>query len=297
MFVLFPLLTAAWGAPPPPLVGGHPTEEYAAVGVLTATVDEERVPFCSCSLVSPQVVLTAAHCLEVIAEAEDMGLPVEVVFGDRLQGGDPLLAAVHPVQTFAHPNWDPDTLAHDLALVILDEAPGLDPLPLAEAEAPAALADGAATFVGWGVTGDLRHDGGIKRAVTLPIEDITDLYLYTFDPTHGWNLCSGDSGGPALVESDGQPAIVGVASLVFADRPDGAVCAGGHGRAARVDIDRDWIIAKADRSVGSGGVADLGPAVASGGGLESKSGACQTSPGGALPTLLLLIALCAPRRR
>jgi serine/threonine-protein kinase len=159
----------------------------------------------------------------------------------------------------------------------------------------------ALTFVGWGTTGDLRRDGGVRRSVTLPVEGLSELFVYTFDAAQGHNLCSGDSGGPGRVEEDGQLYLVAVASLVFADRPGGYACAGGHGRSARIDVDQRWITDAIDPLNAGGALFDgAGPATAADGGFTDGAAGCQSlqldenSPGQALVGLIGLMTL---RRR
>jgi hypothetical protein len=299
---LIPALFAAALAPtPPPLVGGRPADAPASVGALYAEVDGSRVSFCTASLVADDLLLTAGHCLPVLAEARDQGLAVGVAFGERLSEPEGLLTG-RLGEGRAHPQWNEDTLEHDLALIELIDEVAVEPLPLFASDAETAVGQSPAlTFVGWGTTGDLRRDGGVRRSVTLPVEGLSELFVYTFDAAQGHNLCSGDSGGPGLVEEDGQLYLVAVASLVFADRPGGYACAGGHGRSARIDVDQRWITDAIDPLNAGGALFDgAGPATAADGGFTDGAAGCQTlpldenSPGQALVGLIGLMTL---RRR
>ena len=293
------LFAAALAQPPPPLVGGRPADGPEAVGALYAEVDGAPLAFCTASLLSDGLLLTAGHCLPVLDEARDQGLDVGVAFGARMSEPEALQTS-RIGEGRAHPQWNETTLAHDLALIELIDAVDLAPLPLYDGSADEAVAlQPALTFVGWGTTGDLRRDGGVRRSVSLPVEGLSDLYLYTFDAVQGHNLCSGDSGGPGLVEEDGQSYLVAVASLVFADRPGGYACAGGHGRSARLDVDQSWLRDAIDPLDGGGTLFEEPAAAANSGFGEGPTG-CQALSTGLSPqphAVLGLIGLAALRRR
>jgi len=164
-------------------------------------------------------VLTAAHCLS------DSQLP-DVVEGDAVVGG------VHhaAVAAFLHPQFDAVTLAHDLAVIIVDPPLVEAPLPYAAA---LELAPGATVRVvgyGWTVVNDTTP--AVRRTGASRVATIDDLFVdTTADPSQG---CEGDSGGPALFDAGGGEHVIGVTS-------SGDPACNELARYTRVDVHSDWI--------------------------------------------------------
>jgi len=92
--------------------------------------------------------------------------------------------------------------------------------------------------VGYGTTDTFDGETmGDKYETEVHIYDVSyDLMLHE---TEGHNTCAGDSGGPAMVQQDGDWVLVGVVSFVFPAAPDQDECSGGGGE-TRVDPYLDW---------------------------------------------------------
>ena len=112
--------------PPPPIVNGETTDDYPQVVLIRFTTPSESVAFvCTGTLVAPDVVLTAAHCL---TDPDGYGLTdVRVFMGTVWTPAAPERLAS---EWIIHPEYsvDPDgTNVHaDLGLVWLPEPYDLD---------------------------------------------------------------------------------------------------------------------------------------------------------------------------
>ena len=152
---------------------------------------------CTGTWIDSRAILTAAHCLRDLSRMPALGAR----WGQR-----PLRE--EPVSGWrVAPNFDPDTLESDLALLIVDgAAPPAPPAILAE---PSHLAVGTQVrLVGYGAPD--RGSGGEQTSGFGRISAVgPDTLEIVPDPARA---CSGDSGGPVFVEEAGQRYLVGVIS-------------------------------------------------------------------------------------
>jgi len=203
---------------------------------------------CTGTLVSQDVVLTAAHC--VAGVLKDPSHLMKIIFSTEPQ------CAAHRGQNLSQGsveavrvplNWfKSNHELSDLALVKLTAAAPAEysPLPLAK-NFPEISVHQAVTVAGYGkttkdydaidpqplalrVTQVYSLNASLKEILlqslrkrdpnsTLNAEDIRntdDKENLFFDQSEGHGICAGDSGAPALIESGNQMQIIGVASAV-----------------------------------------------------------------------------------
>lgn len=238
---------------------GHP-----AVGVLRGGRG-----FCTATLVGTRTVLTAAHCVlpgnQHTFEAEGQS------YVSRAKEG-----------VVVHPQWQPDPTKlslHDIALVLLETAPQVEPRAINRE--PTAVAEGLPlTLVGYGRAGTDIPGLGTKRIATNTVDRV-EATRFRFSGTGGGqgSTCHGDSGGPALATIDGQEVIVGITSTA-------SETCGDYTWDTRTDAYLDWLASHAADLAGKPRPPDAGL------GAASESGGCSVAEGRSLASgLLALLAL------
>jgi V8-like Glu-specific endopeptidase len=152
--------------------------------------------YCSGTLISPTVFLTAAHCAE--------GDRVRVSFSSAYQDGDKTYAGTwHADPAYNQSQSDP----HDIAVVVLDkEIKGIAPAKLPKADSLSKLSGSQQfTSVGYGAYEVTNQPGGhqylyndVRGVATGTLNTTTSAWLkISMNPSHGdGGTCYGDSGGP-----------------------------------------------------------------------------------------------------
>jgi V8-like Glu-specific endopeptidase len=152
--------------------------------------------YCSGTLISPTVFLTAAHCAETPR--------VRVTFDSAYQAGDKVYAGTfHGDPAYDQKQSDP----HDIAVVVLDQAvKGITPARLPRAGSLSGLAGSQSfTSVGYGAYEVTNEPGGhqylyndVRGVATGTLNSINAAWLrISMNPSTGnGGTCYGDSGGP-----------------------------------------------------------------------------------------------------
>jgi hypothetical protein len=190
--------------------------------------------WCSGTLIDDDVFLTASHCTAPVDDvlASIPGAEMLVTF-------DPVIdenATYYTGEWFTNPNFPgrgvDDT--GDVAVIILDESPGITPasLPTAglldELKANHTLDDTLFTAVGYGTVRETNRTGfqGLLENAERRRVDQEFLSLTRAWMTLSMNLatgnggtCYGDSGGPHFIHLDGQETDIVASVTVTGDAP------------------------------------------------------------------------------
>ena len=238
LLVLAAALTAslALAVPANAITNGTPDgNKHPSVGGLVSPTQysDGTWIYCSGTLISPTVFLTAAHC------AED-GERVGVTFDSAYQAGDTVYSGTfHADPLYNQAQSD----THDIAVVVLDKAvKGITPARLPTAGSLSGLSSGQLlTSVGYGANEVTNGPGGhqylyddVRMTTTGTLNAVDPAWLrISMNAAKGdGGTCYGDSGGPNFL---------GTTDVVAAITITGdAVC-----RATNVDYRLDTASARA----------------------------------------------------
>ncbi len=216
--------------------------------------------FCAGSLLSPEIVMTAAHC--AFGETTNS---IKVGVGiHNLSTGEGRRIPVS--QIMIHPDYDDTTASHDIALIRLAEpapisgsiglAGSIQPIQLATTAEAALYVEGQPGMVtGWGNTtyptttylSELRQveipfvSNATCKAAYDAIggewENVIDASMICAGlAVGGKDSCQGDSGGPLMSQSNGEWLQVGVVST-----GEGCALPNAYGIYANVPFFVDWV--------------------------------------------------------
>jgi len=248
----------------PRIVGGSRAVAPWQVGLIVAGAPAAKGLFCGGSLIAPQWVLTAAHCV-VDRLTGKVSLSDEIQVIVNTQDLAVIGTYVTVAEVIPHEHYQARTSDNDIALLKLrTPVPNPEPIPLVTPEnEDQATAPGIKAWVtGWGAT---KENGQLSRellGVLVPVIsreacNAPDSYNGTITVNmicageKGKDSCQGDSGGPLSSPAGAFGAYVQIGIVSF-----GLGCAREKkpGVYTRVAVYRSWIAKHTNEIQGTAGL-------------------------------------------
>jgi len=203
--------------------------------------------YCSGTLVTPEVVVTAAHCLTTVKGRKVRTTPpseVAISVGDGTYT-DPDGVAYAAVETLVHPGYDDKALLNDIALVrVSPPVTEVTPVPVLPHALGFSASDFGETLNFAGFGDDEYGQYNVKLQANGSLGGLGCTVSGCFDSgdaatqisynQYSSGPCFGDSGGPAFVNRGGTWYLAGVTS--YGDN----YCTQ-YGVSTRVDAFESWI--------------------------------------------------------
>jgi hypothetical protein len=239
------------------IVGGSLATAYPESVLIDMPLTATTELACSGSIIAPQVILTAGHCIT----GEGSGVPTKWVVTAPYAGNVPITASGTMVYDWvANPSGDVTPTLHDIGLVFL-------PTPIVLTTYPELAQSPVATNAKVDNIG--RIDNGVVSFTNLYVSPSVDVtlgtsqgYPYSYISTTD-EIQPGDSGGPDEVPASSPHLIVAVNS--------GA--APSFEALARVDLLYTWIEQQIAAHGGGGATPDAGSSSGDGGSAKGDGGA------------------------
>lgn len=229
----------------PMIVGGQ--EAVKGEFPFIVSLQDSSGHFCGGSLIKPDWVLTAGHCVD--------GTSLDkIVIGLHEQGVMTDTETMTVKKVISHPQFSRQTVDYDFALIQLSQKSHFQPVDISSVEMKnPGGSEPAINFVaaGWGALDQGSYSLAPKlMKVTVPLveqkacveaykgfSEVTDRMICAGYEEGAKDACQGDSGGPMVLrDSTGQAKLVGVVSW-------GKGCAQpkAYGVYSRVSSVYDWV--------------------------------------------------------
>ncbi|NDV43791.1 trypsin-like serine protease [Flagellimonas sediminis] len=203
------------------IIGGNDTTIENHPWQISIRDANTNAHFCGGSILTPEWILTAAHCVDGQNPAD-----IEIAAGITMRLDNVNGQYRNVAQIIVHPNFDSSTLNNDVALIRLTA-----PLNFNATVQPIQLTNSAGhsnagligTLSGWGYTTNNGPVADQLQAVTMPIitnsqangintgsNNVNNNMIAFYQA--GSSAAPGDSGGPATVLSNGSRFLIGCSS-------------------------------------------------------------------------------------
>jgi secreted trypsin-like serine protease len=216
------------------IIGGQTAAiaSFPSLAFIDARLNSKEGFSCTGTVISPRVILTAAHCVE---DLEAGGLTPPHDYAVVTGAANPHKAAATSVfrvaNTYAFPEFNPGILRGDAGILILETPTTAPPISLPTAADAAIYEGGAPVFLaGWGLTNPhassaphVLHSTSVvvqppdlckrKTKAYFPDYSTASQMCTTNPPKYKTGGCFGDSGGPVIANrADGSVFEIGIVS-------------------------------------------------------------------------------------
>jgi hypothetical protein len=195
-----------------PLIGG--TVDGDDPGVVALLSSGSTSAFCTGTLVSPSVVLTAAHCVDMFSADPSAA----IFFGADTGGSGTRISVTDKVQDLG---WTGSLGNHDIAMLLLQFPQDPDFIVPMNNVSPLSDEIGSAyRHTGFGVYENGADADGKKRTGTTTISGVSGSGDVVYSGDDDVTICYGDSGGPGMITVDGIEYVAGIHSSTTTSGPD-----------------------------------------------------------------------------